>query len=525
MKKFISQIHLGAAILLCIFAILDSSNLFAKQISIPSKMPTPTPTPAPHARVNIPPRVPVVLPVPSVSPRTNLSRVAADDGAFADQKLKSESLLMRNLSFPGIHAGVVVASPSQSAPNYFFHWVRDAAISFMQVQSFYLTEAGNSRPSLQSWMTAHLSLNLGFQAIPNLMTGDGEPKFNVDGSAFQGPWGRPQTDGPALRAISFIYFLNIVLKENWSNRDQIVSHLYDSKLPTQSLIKTDLEYVAHHWNQNSFDLWEEALGSHFFTLVVQRRAMVDGAKLAQSFGDNGAAQFYSQQAQQIGQVLQSFWNSSGNYVVTTINMQSGPRKVSLLDSSVLLAALYGDVGDGFYAPYDDRILATLEVLKEVFRKEYPINQNPNLGVAIGRYPEDTYDGVSTNGTGNAWFIASQSAAEIYYRIALHLTQVRQFQINQLNLRFYNALMQGQMSFTPGQLVAGNNQVLAKIAQALVQEGDRELELTILHRGTDGSLSEQINRGSGIMQGAVNLTWSHASYLSAMAWRAYVRNLL
>jgi glucoamylase len=35
-----------------------------------------------------------------------------------------------------------------------------------------------------------------------------------------------------------------------------------------------------------------------------------------------------------------------------------------------------------------------------------------------------------------------------------------------------------------------------------------------HRNPDGSLSEQINRDSGYMQGAVNLTWSHASFLTA-----------
>src|SRR5688500_16671266 len=28
----------------------------------------------------------------------------------------------------------------------------------------------------------------------------GEPKFQADGSAFNDPWGRPQNDGPAIRA-------------------------------------------------------------------------------------------------------------------------------------------------------------------------------------------------------------------------------------------------------------------------------------------------------------------------------------
>lgn len=36
--------------------------------------------------------------------------------------------------------------------------------------------------------------------------GLGEPKFNVDETAFTGSWGRPQRDGPALRATALIDF-------------------------------------------------------------------------------------------------------------------------------------------------------------------------------------------------------------------------------------------------------------------------------------------------------------------------------
>lgn len=41
--------------------------------------------------------------------------------------------------------------------------------------------------------------------------GLGEPKFNVDLTAFTGAWGRPQRDGPALRAIALIDFGNWLL--------------------------------------------------------------------------------------------------------------------------------------------------------------------------------------------------------------------------------------------------------------------------------------------------------------------------
>jgi glucoamylase len=35
-----------------------------------------------------------------------------------------------------------------------------------------------------------------------------EPKYNVDMTAFTGGWGRPQRDGPALRATALIDFGN-----------------------------------------------------------------------------------------------------------------------------------------------------------------------------------------------------------------------------------------------------------------------------------------------------------------------------
>ncbi len=38
-----------------------------------------------------------------------------------------------------------------------------------------------------------------------------EPKFNVNGTEFTGAWGRPQRDGPALRATALIGFGNWLL--------------------------------------------------------------------------------------------------------------------------------------------------------------------------------------------------------------------------------------------------------------------------------------------------------------------------
>jgi hypothetical protein len=56
--------------------------------------------------------------------------------------------------------------------------------------------------------------------------GIGEPKFNVDGTAYTGSWGRPQTDGPAIRATVLIEFANLLLDSG--ETDYVTSTLYDS---------------------------------------------------------------------------------------------------------------------------------------------------------------------------------------------------------------------------------------------------------------------------------------------------------
>lgn len=47
--------------------------------------------------------------------------------------------------------------------------------------------------------------------------GLGEPKFHVDESAFNGDWGRPQRDGPALRATALISFGQWLIVRSRSN--------------------------------------------------------------------------------------------------------------------------------------------------------------------------------------------------------------------------------------------------------------------------------------------------------------------
>jgi glucoamylase len=83
--------------------------------------------------------------------------------------------------------GVVVASPSTDDPNYLYTWTRDAALTMKSLIDRVAAGTDKVQGALQH--------------IPNLsgnfsdLSGLGEPKFNINATAFTGPWGRPQRDG------------------------------------------------------------------------------------------------------------------------------------------------------------------------------------------------------------------------------------------------------------------------------------------------------------------------------------------
>lgn len=216
--------------------------------------------------------------------------------------------------------------------------------------------------------------------------GLGEPKYLVDGSRFNGAWGRPQRDGPALRAIALMTYGNFLIKNGGSKKVKTV---------IWPIIANDLSYVGQYWNQTGFDLWEETLGSSFFTVQNQHRALVEGAQLAQTLGVTCTG---CDQAPQVLCFLQSFWN--GNYTVSNINVNNG--RSGLDGNSILGPIAIFDI-DAYcdsptLQPCHSKSLANFKVLIDTFRQTYTINQGVPVGqgLAVGRYPEDVYMG------GNPW---------------------------------------------------------------------------------------------------------------------------
>ena len=80
-----------------------------------------------------------------------------------------------------------------------------------------------------------LHLDLGLDVL-------GEPKYYVSGEVYDKPWGRPQTDSPALRAITLIAWAEDLIKTNGT--DYVLEQLWVPDTAKHSAIKWDLEFIA-----------------------------------------------------------------------------------------------------------------------------------------------------------------------------------------------------------------------------------------------------------------------------------------
>ena len=380
--------------------------------------------------------------------------------------------------------GAIVASPSQHNPNYYYDWVRDSAIAMGLIETWFeSTQATLYKNHLYRYVTWTETIQHQNDPLPgqDIL---GEPKFYINGYPFDGPWGRPQNDGPALRASVLIRFAQQLLDQQ--DREYVQTHLYNNSMNPYNMgtIKIDLEYTAHHWQEENFDLWEEVLGHHFFTAMAQKKALSDGAKLARRLNDEKAAVFYETQAQQINIRLKQHINTKNQLIQATLPPHSAPQKTLELDSAVILAILFNQQTEGFFSPQHALVKNTIQTLHDQFNAMFPINKNAPGAILFGRYPGDTYDGYNTGSIGNPWFILTATIAEYYFTLADGLTITK---ANEQPFRNY--------------LITGDNYL------KLIKKYAPEMYL-----------SEQINLNTGIQQGATSLTWSYVSVLRAIDLR-------
>lgn len=391
--------------------------------------------------------------------------------------------------------GFVIAAPSKVYPNYYYHWVRDAALVMNSLQE--TLEFKEFKPLIEDY----ISLVSHHQNIAKL-TNQGEPKFNPDGTSYTDPWGRPQNDGPALRAITLTrYALTLIDK---GEIEYVRKYLYAPSLPARTVIKVDLEYTSHHFMEDDFDLWEEIKGTHFYTRMAQRKALLMGSKLARLMGDEAASSWYFSRAQVLTGLLRDFWSSEKNYILSTLDRTGGLVKPSRLDASTILATLHGAVKDFSFNHADNRILRTVDKLVTTFKEIYPINKK-SVGVGIGRYPEDFYFG------GHPWFLLTAGLSEFYYELAIRMKRMNHFKVHRDNIEFFNNTLGLDLEIQ----TIKDKRTFKLITDRLVKLGDENLERIRIHSGGKFQLDEQFGKFSGYMTGAPHLTWSYGAFITAI----------
>ncbi|CAK4829119.1 unnamed protein product [Aphanomyces euteiches] len=444
----------------------------------------------------------------------------ADITTFLSSGLPSfKTFLLNNISpknVSGALAGSIIAASPGGANNYVFHWLRDSGLVMDVVNEFY--KAGDT--ALEQTFWDHAAFNKKLQGLTT-QTGLGEPKYNVDGTAFNNPWCRPQNDGPAVRASSFIRFSKAYLAKGG-----LLSKVVDLYNGTATgVIKNDIAYVISKYSDsNGCDLWEEQRGLHFFTVAVQRRAVYEARDFANFLGDAASAATYSAAATNLDAKLATFWNANAQSVQTTINAR-------LLDAAIPLGAIHGNNGDGVFAPEDDRILSSIAQLESGFVSEYTLNQNVKtdasglpLSLAIGRYYGDTYDG-SSNSQGNPWYLCTLSVAESVFRAATAYVKAGSITAKALNQKLFNAgaPVGLGLNVATGTYAKGTTQ-FTSIIEGLKVYGDKHIRRVKFHGAAGNHFNEQFNRNTGVAQGVNDLTWPYAALISTNNARAELKAL-
>ncbi|TID14863.1 hypothetical protein CANINC_004534 [Pichia inconspicua] len=435
-----------------------------------------------------------------------------------------------------VSEGAVIASPSKSKPNYFYQWIRDAAIT-MQSLIEYLKDHSddNNTPYSKKLRFAIESYIVNNYILQHLDTksgtwesGDtlGEPKFLVDSTPFNEHWGRPQRDGPGLRVITIADYLKYL-----ENNKIDISHkkLPSSKYIYEEIVKKDLTYVINSWNKIGFDLWEEVNSFHFFTSITMLKALKVGIELAVQFQDDtflSRLRIAFTSLRMFILIESGFKDAKIPYIIETPSL-TGER--SGLDIGSILGCLRShDLNDGTdliaipFSLTDSAVMGSLIGLINDMKYRYPINHekgNFNNGFALGRYPEDVYDGYGLS-EGNPWFIATASAAEFIFKLAYHLyDQKLDLVITKDQYAFYSTFINLNPNIQEDKVIMPfASKAFIKTTLSLLNYGDTFLEVIKLHVAAGGHMSEQFNRYTGYLEGAEDLTWSYGSFWSATRWR-------
>ena len=314
--------------------------------------------------------------------------------------------------------GSVLASPRIASwdpePDYFHHWIRDSAIVLAAVplaiaaepdtRDFWLRfiadfvgfslaisdpdRRGPSKNPLHATAQPSHAEYLRPDAELAALRGAAwleEPRCSADGTPDLEQWGRPQDDGPALRASALMAVLD-ALPETASPE-------------AEALIARDLDHLVAVAGRPCLGPWEEWPPRRTtFTLLAQWDALDRGANRTGDARMRDAADGLIPLMDQAQDAASGGWRES-------IEAPDG-----LLDSATCLAILSAGRDTGPFALTAPRTRATVAGLEAIFSELYLVNRD-RAAPAIGRWAGDVYF------DGNPWYPNTLGFAELHYRIA------------------------------------------------------------------------------------------------------------
>jgi glucoamylase len=250
------------------------------------------------------------------------------------------------------------------------------------------------------------------------------------------------------------------------------------------LIRFDLDFTLLHWREPSYDIWEEELGHHYYTLRVAGAALAEGAAWLEGLGDTAQAQRCREASRAVLGLLDGYWvdegvddlDSTRGYYRSRV-LADGQPSPKALDIAVILSAIHSLGTEATHGPADPRMQATLARLDALFDAAYPINHGraAGRGAAMGRYAGDVYY------SGGAYYFSTLGAAEFCFRAAATGDDARHW-----------------------------NQWMGR--------GDAYLATVRAYTPAGGDLSEQFDQRSGAQTSAKQLAWSHAAFISCVSAR-------
>jgi glucoamylase len=389
--------------------------------------------------------------------------------------------------------GSILASPLQARwdpdPDYFHHWIRDAAMAiraFPEVLeivdtcehawwrqafrdhvrfSLAISDPGRRGPEANPLAATtrpeqrrYLRPDAELRALAGAAWLE-EPRFAADGGPDLERWNRPQDDGPALRASAC---LAVVAAR---------PELADPEV--ESLLRRDLGHVRRVAGRPAIGPWEDGpVRRTGFALIAQWDALDRGAAWLQDLGEPGEADELREAAAAVMRLIGE--TADPDAAVWRESIEAPP---GTLDSATILAILDAGRTEGPLALTAPRTLGTAAALERLFGRLYGISRGRAVP-AIGRFAADTFFG------GNPWYPATLGFAELHYRIAADRGDAAAF-----------AKAEAWMT----------------LIESVAPEGD--------------ALPEQFDRETGAPVSCKALTWSAAAFVRAAAARERARQAM